>query len=67
MLSLLLSETIRPSIKFLFLENFDRSPNPVRMSIITSVLRAEPTHHVELIKEELKWIVAHESPYAKRH
>ena len=66
-LSLLLSDTIRPSIKFLFLENFDRFPNPVRMSIITSVLRAKPTHHVELIKEELKWIVAQERPYAQPH
>ena len=66
-LSLLLSDTIRPSIKFLFLENFDRFPNPVRMSLITSVLRAEPSHHTELIKEELKWIVAQERPYAQPH
>ena len=56
--SLLLSESIRPSIKFLLLENFERMPKPVRMTIIGAVLEAKPTHHVELIKEELRWIVA---------
>jgi hypothetical protein len=56
--SLLMSESIRPSIKFLLLENFERMPKPVRMTIIGAVLEAKPTHHVELIKEELRWIVA---------
>lgn len=59
-LSLLLSETIRPSIKFLMLENFRRMPAPVRLGIISGVLKAEPTHHIEIIKEELKWIVTQE-------
>lgn len=57
-LSLLLSDTIRPSIKFLILENFDRMPEPVRAAIAAEVLRAKPTRHTALIKEELKWIIA---------
>ena len=57
--SLLLSESIRPSIKFLCLENFERMPRPVRMNIISAVLRAPSMHHLDLIKEELRWIVAH--------
>ena len=56
-LSLLLAETVRPSVKFLMLENYHRLPKPVRVAIISAVLKAEPTHHVEIIKEELKWIV----------
>ncbi len=56
--SLLLSENIRPSIKFIMLENFERMPGVVRRSIITDVLKAKPTHHTEIIKEELKWIVS---------
>ena len=56
--SLLLSESIRPSIKFLLLENFERMPKPVRMTIIAAVLDAKPTHHVQLIKEELRWILS---------
>jgi hypothetical protein len=32
-------------------------PKPVRMTIIAAVLEAKPTHHVELIKEELRWIL----------
>lgn len=59
-LSLLLSPTIRPSIKFMMLENFNRMPSPVRLAIISSVLKAEPSHHVDLIKEELRWIVGQE-------
>ena len=57
-LSLLLSETIRPSIKFLILENFERMPDAVRAAIAVEVLRAKPTRHTALIKEELKWIIA---------
>lgn len=56
-LSLLLSETIRPSIKFLVLENFHRLPEAVRAPIISEVLQAKPTRHVEIMKEELKWMV----------
>jgi hypothetical protein len=59
-MSLLLSETIRPSIKFLILENFDRMPDAVRGTIAANVLRAKPTRHTVLIQEELKWIVAQE-------
>ena len=39
------------------LENYHRLPKPVRVAIISAVLKAEPTRHVEIIKEELKWIV----------
>ena len=59
-LSLLLSENIRPSIKFLLLENFERMPAPVRISIISEVLKAEPGRHIEIIKEELRWLLQHE-------
>jgi len=55
--SLLLAESVRPSIKFLMLENFDRLPRPVRFGIIRAVLDAEPSHHVAMIREELRWIV----------
>jgi len=58
--SLLLSESIRPSIKFLFLENLQRFPQSVRGAIISSVLKAEPGHHTQMIKDELKWIIAQE-------
>jgi hypothetical protein len=57
-LSLLISESIRPSIKFLFLENFDRLPGPVQQAILSEVLKANPSHHMEIIKEELRWIVS---------
>lgn len=58
--SLLLSTNIRPSLKFLFLENFDRFPEAVRMTIIKDVLTAPENHHTEVIKEELAWIVNNE-------
>src|SRR5690606_28893162 len=48
-LSLMLSPTIRPSIKFVMLENFERLPNPVRMAIVSAVLNAEPSHHIDII------------------
>ena len=57
-LSLLLSGTVRPSVKFLMLENFERLAKPVRLAIISAVLKAEPTRHTEIIKEELKYMVA---------
>ena len=59
-LSLMLSGTVRPSVKFLMLENFDRLPRPVRSAIMSGVLAAEPTRHTEIIKEELKYMVAQE-------
>lgn len=62
MLSLLLSPNIRPSIKFLLLENFQRMPNTVRLGIIGAVLKAEPSRHLDMIKEELRWIVTQERP-----
>lgn len=58
--SLLLSDSVRPSIKFMMLENFERMPMVVRLEIISAVLRAEPGRHIEIIKEELRWIVAKE-------
>ncbi len=57
-LSLLLSENIRPSIKFLFLENFDRLPKPVKSEIIREVMKADSSHHMEILKEELRWMVS---------
>ena len=57
-LSLFLSWTVRPSVKFLMLENFERLPKPVRLEIVSAVLKAEPTRHVEIIKEELKYMAA---------
>jgi len=58
--SLLLSETVRPSIKFLFLENLDRFPQAVRRAVFSSVLAAEPSHHMDIIKDELRWIIGQE-------
>ena len=57
-LSLLLSDTVRPSVKFLMLENFERLAKPVRLAIISAVLAAEPTRHTEIIKEELRYMAA---------
>ena len=57
-LSLLLSENIRPSIKFLFLENFDELPSPVRRAIVSEVMKAEPSHHMEILKEEMRWMTS---------
>ncbi len=59
-LSMLLSENVRPSVKFLVLENFYRMPKPVRIAIISGVLQADPSHHIDLVKEEIRWIVAQE-------
>jgi hypothetical protein len=56
-LSLLLSNNIRPGLKFLMLEHFHRLPSPVRLSIISGVLEAEPSLHLDIIKEELRWIL----------
>ncbi|MDX9859453.1 MAG: hypothetical protein RBS99_00930 [Rhodospirillales bacterium] len=66
-LSLLVSPTIRPSIKFLVLENFHRLPHAVRLAIISGVLQAEPTRHTEVIKEELRWIVSQQRQSPETH
>jgi len=55
--SLLLSANVRPSVKFMMLENLERMPLPVRRAIVSAVLQAEPTRHTEIIKEELHYIV----------
>jgi hypothetical protein len=59
--SLMLSANVRPSVKFLILENLERLPKPVRIYIVTAVLKAEPTRHTEIIKEELRYIVSQQS------
>ena len=58
--SLLLSANIRPAIKFLFLENLLRFPKSVRHAIVTAILKAEPSHHMDLIKEEVRYILDRE-------
>jgi hypothetical protein len=67
MLSLLLSSSVRPSIKFLMLENFERIPKQVKMGIVSAVLKAEPTRHTEIIKEELKYIISQERVIREAH
>ncbi|MCP5365897.1 MAG: hypothetical protein H6907_20530 [Hyphomicrobiales bacterium] len=66
-LSLLLSENVRPSVKFLFLENFARFPRAVRLAIISAVLKAEPGHHIQMIRDELRWMVAQGRMQKKAH
>ncbi len=56
-LSLLLSNAVRPSIKFVMLENFERMPRSVQLGIVAAVLKAEPSRHTDFIKEELHYIV----------
>ena len=58
--SLLLSETVRPGIKFLMLEHFDSFPMPTRQGIIKAVATAPESRHIDVLKEELRWIVSHE-------
>jgi hypothetical protein len=68
LLSLMLSRTVRPSIKFMMLENLHRMPSPVRRSIIEGVLKTEPLdHHVAVIQEELKWMAKQEKIYRGAH
>jgi hypothetical protein len=55
-LGLLMSDTIRPSIKFLFLEHLERLPITVRNEIINEALRAPNKPSLEAIKQELAWI-----------
>lgn len=58
--SLLLSETVRPGIKFLMLEHFNSFPLPTRQGIIQAVAQAPDSRHIDVLKEELRWIVSHE-------
>ncbi len=58
--SLLLAETVRPGIKFLMLENFYRLPIPTRKGIIAAVNTAPVSRHIEVLKEELRWIISPE-------
>ncbi|MEX2449629.1 MAG: hypothetical protein WD407_02125 [Rhodospirillales bacterium] len=68
LLSLMLSRTVRPSIKFMMLENLHRMPFAVRRTIIEGVLRTEPQdHHVAVIQEELKWMAKQESIAKQTH
>jgi len=66
-ISLLLSPAIRPSTKFLMLENFYRMTRPVRVGIISALLRAEPTRHIEIMKEELRWVIQQERLAREAH
>ena len=58
LVSLMLSANVRPSVKFLILENLDRLPKLVRIHIVTTILKSEPTCNREIIKEELRYIVS---------
>jgi hypothetical protein len=55
-LGLLTSDTIRPSIKFLFLENLERLPIKIRLEIINHVMDVTDKPSLEVIKQELAWI-----------
>ncbi len=59
-LSLLLSPNIRPSIKFVMLENFHRLPKAAQLAVISGLLQAEPSRHTDVIKEELRWMLQKE-------
>ena len=55
-LNLLNSDTIRPSIKFLFLENLERLPTEMQSEIINEAMSAPDKPSLEAIKQELAWI-----------
>ena len=55
-LGLLTSDTIRPSIKFVFLENLERLPVGIRREIISETLNAPDKPKLEAIKQELAWL-----------
>jgi len=55
-LSLLNSDTVRPSIKFLFLENLERLPHTVQKEIISEALDAPDKPSLEAVKQELAWL-----------
>ncbi|MCW8915674.1 MAG: hypothetical protein OQK24_07450 [Magnetovibrio sp.] len=63
--TLLLSETVRPGIKFLMLEHFESFPMPTRQGIIQAVANAPDSRHIDVLKEELRWIVSHEKQQAQ--
>jgi hypothetical protein len=65
--SLMLSANVRPSVKFLILENIERLPKPVRIHIVSAVFQAEPTRHTEIIKEELRYIVSQQTQLRDVH
>lgn len=65
--SLLLSETVRPGIKFLMLEHFGSFPLPTRQGIIQAVAKAPEGRHIDVLKEELRWIVSHERQKKQAH
>lgn len=53
---LLTSETIRPSIKFLFLEQLQRLPMGIQRDIVAETLNAPDKPSLEAIKQEMAWI-----------
>jgi hypothetical protein len=55
-LGLLNSDTIRPSIKFLFLENLELLQPEVQIDIINETMNAPDKPSLEAIKQELAWI-----------
>ena len=55
-LGLLISDKIRPSIKFLFLENLERLPLEIRRDIINEVINSPDKPNLEVIKQELAWL-----------
>jgi len=55
-LGLLNSDTIRPSIKFLFLENIELLPSEMRIEIINDTMNAPDKPCLDAIKQELAWI-----------
>ena len=66
-LSLLLSSAVRPSVKFIILENFHLMATAVQSGIISGVLDAAPSRHTEIIKEELRYLVLHRREEQVRH
>jgi len=65
--SLLTSPNIRPSIKFLFLENFERFPSMVRDMIVRELMATPDRPHMDMIRDELKWMSTEENLFGKAH
>jgi len=65
--SLLTSPNIRPSIKFLFLENFNRFPDMVRNMIVRELVATPDRPHMDMIRDELKWMTTEENVFANVH
>ena len=55
-LGLLTSDKIRPSIKFLFLENLECLPLEIRRDIINEAINSPDKPNLEVIKQELAWL-----------